>query len=102
MMSLLSFLLPLLIGLAIVLLLSTRLWHAWLLAWLAPLAGIGVCSVLFFLWSLLFFPRFQPLLYVALEGALLLALAWMLFRRRALLDLHLSRPARPSHPTILA
>jgi len=77
---LLALLLPVLIGLAAVALFAGRQGLCrradfWTLAWAAPGLGMGFSSVLFFLWSLVFYPRFAPGLYIGLEVLVLLGLS---------------------------
>jgi hypothetical protein len=90
-MELLIFLLPLLTGLAISLLISTRLGHAWVFIWMAPGIGIGISSLMFFIWSLIFYPRYQPWAYLALELLILIGAALFVWKQRHSLDLRLPR-----------
>jgi hypothetical protein len=89
--EILIFLIPLLTGLAACLLIATTLSRPWLFLWMAPGVGIGAASVLFFLWSLAFFPAYRPGLYLALETTVLAGMAFALWKRRSRLDVRLPR-----------
>lgn len=74
---------PCLLGLVICMLLASRSGNAGILFWMAPGVGIGLSSVLFFIWSLVFYPGFMQWVYSGLELALLAGLSFLLWKRRA-------------------
>ncbi len=41
--------------------------------WASPAVGVGLSALLFFVWSLLFYPGFAPLIYFGIEAILVLA-----------------------------
>lgn len=88
--SMLSILIPLLIGLFISVAIIVRegRWGEWLLAiFLAPGIGIAISSVLYFFWVIVFQPFYLLPGYLALEAGLTIILAavvWAKFRRTIL------------------
>jgi hypothetical protein len=88
MMSVLSILIPLAIGLLISVALIVRegRWTEWALSiCLAPAIGIALTSALYFFWFMIFQPRVGLPYYLALESGLLVLIAavvWGKFRRK--------------------
>jgi hypothetical protein len=90
MLSILSILVPLIIGLFISLAIIVRegRWSEWLLAiFLAPGVGIAISSALYFFWAIVFHPLYNLTVYLALEAGLSVIVAivvWAKFRRTIL------------------
>ena len=90
----LPFLLSTLLGLSLSLHLNVSRRLRAILLWASPATGIGITALLFFLWSVAFYPTFAPLVYFGLE-ALLTAAALLFFLRRRRSQ---EEPAAPSEP----
>jgi hypothetical protein len=90
MLSILSILIPLLIGLfiSVAILVREGRWSEWLLAiFLAPGIGIAISSVLYFFWAIVFQPLYHLPAYLVLEAGLLVIVAgvvWAKFRKTIL------------------
>lgn len=79
---LLSFLLSTLLGVSLSINLYFERPLRSLVLWASPLVGIGVSGLLFFLWSLVFYPTYAPALYFGLELLAALTGIFVFLRRR--------------------
>jgi hypothetical protein len=79
---LLSFLLSTFLGVALSINIYFERPLRSLVLWASPLMGIGVSGLLYFLWSLAFYPTFAPALYFGLELLAALAGTFIFLRRR--------------------